>query len=1021
MKKQLAKYGKKATKFLFSPFAVGLAVTGAMTYVSFLYYDNRSLAMANKDDHSLTALISQIHQKTIDWRLTDRGQAKGSDRVAILAIDEKAVQQEGRFPWPRDKQAKMVERALEYGAKSVSFDIVYGEPDETSALPTLRKLKRGIASKPQVAGEIGPMIDSELQQVDGDQAFANMIKAHADRLILGSFFNDGEPVSPHQDFCLDALFERTSEYRYWKREQSPLQVVDKSLERFQFPTALKQGLQDYMLPVEINASNLWFDRHPEMTPKITEQLDDLGLALPPESYSGLAILWLNNDVENAKLLLQQSKPEMATDEGVARLFTYYGAAFSKKSAASLRDDIREKGSGYCGHFLGPKDELLTWENYKRAWGDGEDVKAQFAEQSWEQIWKAARNAPAADGERAPANAKQETLEQMIHRVTTESLSNGVINIGSWVINIPQIAEHTKHTGYFNAKQDSDGTVRRSFLLVRRGNSYMPSLAFKQFLVDHNYHAVATIDAESRDRGNATRKVVKKLEIFDDKNNPVMQVPVDEYGFLMINYAGASQLFPHISAADVLNDSPKMEVEYRDLNPRNNRWQITKKLVDKKEFLKDKLLIAGATAVGIYDLRVTPFEENYPGVETHANVLSNLTIEQARATGGRAPASAPGFLRVHPAEPSTMWLSLIALGVAMAALLSYFGSVAGLGITGATLGGIYFVDKHVFFNAGIVTTVLFPIFEVCASYVTLTFYKYFTEERKKRELKGTFEKYVSPAIVNEVLSDPEKIELGGRKMELTVMFSDVRGFTTISEKLDPRQLSDLLNSYLTPMTDLVFKNKGTLDKYMGDAIMAFWGAPIHFEDHAKHACRCALQMIEKLKVLQEEYRAKGLPEIDIGIGLNTGDMSVGNMGSETVRSYTVMGDSVNLGSRLEGINKEYHTRIIISEFTQKEVKDSFVTREVDWVRVKGKAQPVRIFELIAESSVAPETGQMLKHFETGFQLYHERRFQEAIAAFNDALKIKPDDGVSQLYVERCEDYLKEPPGENWDGVCTMTHK
>lgn len=224
-----------------------------------------------------------------------------------------------------------------------------------------------------------------------------------------------------------------------------------------------------------------------------------------------------------------------------------------------------------------------------------------------------------------------------------------------------------------------------------------------------------------------------------------------------------------------------------------------------------------------------------------------------------------------------------------------------------------------------------------------------------------------------------------------------------------------------MTDLVFKNKGTLDKYMGDAIMAFWGAPIHFDDHAVHACRCALQMIVKLRELQAEYRARGLPEIDIGIGLNSGEMSVGNMGSDTVRSYTVMGDAVNLGSRLEGINKQYGTRIIISEFTQNAIADKFVTREVDWVRVKGKAQPVRIFELIQEGSPEGPWKELLPFYNQGFRLYHECRFAEAIEVFRQALQIEPDDAVSQLYIERCEGYQAEPPPSDWDGVFTMTSK
>jgi len=228
-------------------------------------------------------------------------------------------------------------------------------------------------------------------------------------------------------------------------------------------------------------------------------------------------------------------------------------------------------------------------------------------------------------------------------------------------------------------------------------------------------------------------------------------------------------------------------------------------------------------------------------------------------------------------------------------------------------------------------------------------------------------------------------------------------------------------YLSPMTQIVFDNRGTLDKYMGDAVMAFFGAPIHYEDHAKYACRCALQSIEKLKELQKQFKEQGLPEIDIGIGINTSDMSVGNMGSDTVRSYTVMGDGVNLGSRLEGINKEYGTRIIISQFTYGDVKESFTAREVDWVRVKGKLEPVRIYELICEGKPGAEWQVCLEKFLQGFDLYHAKDFQGAKACFEQALAARPEDPVSELYIVRCDDYLAEPPPENWDGVHVMKTK
>ena len=259
--------------------------------------------------------------------------------------------------------------------------------------------------------------------------------------------------------------------------------------------------------------------------------------------------------------------------------------------------------------------------------------------------------------------------------------------------------------------------------------------------------------------------------------------------------------------------------------------------------------------------------------------------------------------------------------------------------------------------------------------------------------------------------------------MTVFFSDVRGFTSISEALGPEELSDLLNFYLTPMTDLVFANKGTLDKYMGDAIMAFFGAPVTSKTHAVDACRCALQNMQHLKVLNQELENKGLPQIDIGIGLNTGEMSVGNMGSETVRNYTVMGDSVNLGARLEGINKQYGTHIIISEYTEKELPEEFKRREIDWVRVKGREEPVRIFELICEGELPEDKKQSLTHFRRGFHHYHQKKWETAIDEFKEAQTVLDGivDPVSKLYIQRCHEFLSQPPEGNWDGVFTMKTK
>ena len=302
------------------------------------------------------------------------------------------------------------------------------------------------------------------------------------------------------------------------------------------------------------------------------------------------------------------------------------------------------------------------------------------------------------------------------------------------------------------------------------------------------------------------------------------------------------------------------------------------------------------------------------------------------------------------------------------------------------------------------------------------YHRYMEAKEKQFVEGTFGKYVSSQVVKELLKHPELLKLGGQKKNLTIFFSDIRSFTTLSEGMDPQDLVNFLNEYLTEMTNIAFENDGVVDKYIGDAMMAFWGAPIEDPEHPMKACRAALQMLDKLEELKLKWKEEGKPQINIGIGLNTADVTIGNMGSEARFDYTVMGDGVNLASRLEGINKQYKTHVIISQFTYERVKDKFITRMIDKVAVKGKKEPVVIYELISEKKELPETKQkVLKLFEKGLQLYFAADFKEAKRYFAAALKLDPNDGPSSVFLERCETLEQNPPPPDWDGVFVMKTK
>lgn len=1032
---------------LSSPMTIGIVITSAMTYLAIRFYESQHHVSDIKQG-SLIGILDQIHRKTIDFRLITRGENHGSDRVAILSIDDASIEREGRWPWPREKIGKLIENAVDGGAKIVAFDIVFSEPDPNSAIRALRNVQsdlRGLGNRdlPTISA-VSELISSKIRVSNSDKNLAETIDLYSDNVVMGSYFdiesyNVGESLNPFRDQCIDAHYGRYFEKKYWLPHKNQKAALLRKIDPFisaerSIPQELIETLANYMSSLDDDAIKIWLKSNSQAATNIREALRLIDINLPDNSESPIIYGSILGDTDIIFYVLDQT-PELKSYANafmINQIIDTVLTTLTPAQQADIRAIINRVLNEYCRRFLTADDELLDHQKIASLLGVEEVDEATLDTISLQEAWKKhQKNHPAAAASTAAA-ASSEPLSQAIERWRAATLPHSMRNYERAWISTGELARKTKHTGFFNADLDPDGTVRRAMLIARRGNHYIPSLALQTFLLDRGYNAEFEFTAERASaRNKRARKVIQNFSITKPNKETsgetkVFDIPVDQTGRMLINYAGPQQMFPYINASSLLQNTDKLEISYRATDPASGVRGTKKELVDKKTFLKDKLLIVGATAIGVYDLRLTPFEENYPGVETHANTLSNLLTEDAKAQGLSLNANQPGFLKIHPAEESYMWIFILVGGLLMAAGLTWFGPVAGLGLTVFGLFLVYAIDRYALFDNGFLVNVSIPIFTIFFNFVGITSYKYFTEERKKQELKGTFAKYVSPAVVDEILKDPENIELGGKKVELTVMFSDVRGFTTISEKLDPRALSDLLNSYLTPMTDLVFETKGTLDKYMGDAIMAFWGAPIPLEDHPKRAATCALLMLKKLKELQAEYAQKGLPSIDIGIGLNTGDMSVGNMGSNTVRSYTVMGDAVNLGSRLEGINKEYGTRIIISEFTQKRVADEFVTREVDWVRVKGKAQPVRIFELIGNRAPGPLQAdpnllRLLPDFELGFKLYHERHFAEARQAFNAALEIKPDDECSKLYIERCQEYLETPPGEDWDGVYTMKTK
>jgi adenylate cyclase len=551
-----------------------------------------------------------------------------------------------------------------------------------------------------------------------------------------------------------------------------------------------------------------------------------------------------------------------------------------------------------------------------------------------------------------------------------------------VANTSELTAAGHHFGFFSNDNDSDAINRWVTLVADVDGQLMPSLALKTAAEYLNREIFVVFD----EFGVETVALVSR-----DNPEDVQDIPIDIRGAgrMLINPIGPGGSFKHISLADAYanNFSEK----------------------DKK-FLKGSILLLGGTAAGTNDIRPNAFDAAIDGVENHAAAIDNIISRN--------------FLKRPVSIYKTELLIILGVGLLFAPLMIYAHALmSGLAVL-LFVVGYYYLDKYLWFGRGIWTFIAVPCLEIIAMGFITTIYKYMTEELERKKLKGAFQHYLSPEVINQMLEHPEEMQLGGVRRELTVLFSDVRGFTTISESLSPERLCELMNDYFTPMTSLILRSGGVLDKYIGDAIMAFWGAPVPLPHHADSAAQVALDMLRALDKVKQDFKTKQFPPIEIGIGLNTGPMSVGNMGSHERFTYTVMGDAVNLGSRLEGLTKDYGIQIMISEYTQKQLTPGrFFTRDLDHIRVKGKLEPVHVFELMRPENFRSlqDLRSFMEDFHAGRRAYQEKRWDEAIRCFNSCLWQRPHDGASALYVERCTAYRDHPPIENWDGVYTFKHK
>jgi adenylate cyclase len=544
--------------------------------------------------------------------------------------------------------------------------------------------------------------------------------------------------------------------------------------------------------------------------------------------------------------------------------------------------------------------------------------------------------------------------------------------------LPVFVQASKRLGHFNIAPDFDGTVRRvpPFILLEGPAGLVPLLELQTAAAALNSELEPIFEPEVRQLAGArmrrTDGILLPLQVPMTLNDP----------FVLINYPGPARVFPTVSLSDVVQGR-----------------------VDPAT-LKGKVVLLGVTLVGNFDQRVTPFSELEPGVYIHASFLSNILSQD--------------FLRRPLFARPLELLFMLGASLVLARLLPRVRFAWKLGATALLVASWLTVDQLLFTRGLQVATVL-PLGSVIVSAFGVIFLGYFSVDAEKARLRATFQHYLDATVMDQVLAHPEKLKLGGERKELSVLFSDIRGFTTLSERMSPEQLVAFINQYLTPMTNIVFTNGGTLDKYIGDAIMAFWGAPLDQPDHALRACRAALGFVEKLDELRKRWRAAGLPEVDIGVGINSGFMNVGHMGTANRFNYTVMGDAVNLASRLEGLTKTYDTRILISAETYAHVQGRVTSRRLGVVRVKGKQVVTDVYELLAMGPPSGQDAEAIEAFEAGVECFIHREFVEAEGYFRRVLMLWPGDKPSRRYLDELGLLRRNRPGPDWDGVFTATTK
>ncbi len=581
------------------------------------------------------------------------------------------------------------------------------------------------------------------------------------------------------------------------------------------------------------------------------------------------------------------------------------------------------------------------------------------------------------GTHGQATLRTGQLPSPMFRLEPDFPTLPLVNAIGYGANLPPFQQAAASGGYIDMPMiDPDGILRRLPLIQQYDGAIYESLSLAMVRTLMGFPPIDFVFGDGYD-SNESYLGLEWLDLAG------LAMPVNEHAAALIPYRGQSPAFNYVSATDVISG-----------------------LADPA-ILRDSIVLVGTTAAGLLDLRATPVQNVYPGVEIHANMISAIldgTLKQA-----------PAY--VHGIDAIMLIVIAAVMLLFLHRLPIFFAFVLAAIVAAVTVG----INAYAWSKLGIVLPIANQAILISALFVNFLLFGLVVENRNKRVLTHMFGQYVPPELVDEMNKKPEEFGVGAEAREMTVLFSDIRDFTSHSEAMQPQHLARLLNLYLSEMTAIIHRRRGTIDKYIGDAIMAFWGAPLPDEKHARHAIEAALSMTELLPQLNDKFSKQGWPELRIGIGLSSGQMAVGNMGSDFRMAYTVMGDTVNLGARLEGLTKIYDVPIIVCDTTANSAPE-FVFRELDRVRVKGKLQPVRIFQPLILSGEEGESDlyDWLPFHAQGMAAYYCQDWTQARQIFKELKRLRQEQ-LYQLYLDRISGFMAKPPGEDWDGVVAHEQK